>query len=357
MKQSSTRTLQEIIDTKFNVPQPLVERLFSPGETALFIARQKEGKSTLALQLVIDVACGDSFLGQYSTIRTNVLYVDYENRPYQIKRRAQDLAMGRRVDKVHVEAYENISARRVGLYAPEEFAQLEKLVREHQPGLLVIDPLRYALSGETTEEQVVLKAIDRVSQLQEIRPGLSTILIHHLKKKQSDLKIRLLKDPRSWIDQVYGSQALLAHVETTWGLEIDGDGYVFATVPRSQQPLVIRLEKMPESEKFLFSPWQAQTDCFTSAQKEAWQKLPDNFTWTEGLACGVANSTLNRVIRGAQAAGLLTQDRQTKRYTKVKDSTKPVEPPTLGGDQKVGLSARVDVPEEKVVDPDELVSV
>src|SRR6266404_5127683 len=106
MPTANASTLQKIIETTFARPLPLVEDLLNQGETALFIARQKEGKSTLTLQIAIDVSCGDPFLDRYKTTATGVLYVDYENRPYRLQDRGKDLANGRRIDNLRVEAFD-----------------------------------------------------------------------------------------------------------------------------------------------------------------------------------------------------------------------------------------------------------
>lgn len=320
---SGVFTLQQIMETDYPRPPAIIKNLLSPGEIALFIARQKEGKSTLALQLAIDVACGNPFLDKYETTAGPVLYVDYENRLARIKDRGLDLANGRAVTQLHIKAFDLMSQRDVGLFGADH-ANLRNCVREIAPHLLFIDPLRYALAKgqnkSTAEENLALAAIEQVSALREVRSELATVLVHHVKKRQdfSQKAIKLREEPRSWIEQVYGSQALLAHVDTIWGLEEDGDGYVFATVPRSQDPIILRFEKQPDSERFLPS----STDVFafkTPVQRDAWDRLPDEFGWREVTKkTGISNNVLDRVTRQARAAGLLIQDPVSKKFRKVK---------------------------------------
>jgi hypothetical protein len=94
------RSLQQIVQQEYPATTPIVEHFLSPGETGLLIARQKEGKSTFALQQAVDVSRGDSFLGRYTTQQALVLYVDYENRPSRLKERATDIGQGRSLDQV-----------------------------------------------------------------------------------------------------------------------------------------------------------------------------------------------------------------------------------------------------------------
>jgi hypothetical protein len=309
------RSLQDIISAEYPEKTPLVEHFLSPGETALLIARQKEGKSMLALQLAVDVSRGDGFLDHYATRCTPVLYIDYENRPYRIKDRAIDVTRGRTAENIHLLAFDRISDRNVGLVGAE-FQTLHHLVSDMRPGLLVIDPLRYALQGESAEERVMVDAIDHISRLSEQNPALSVLLVHHLKKAQDNTTTELRSDPRAWIDRVYGSQALIAHVETIWGLEHDEQGYAFGTVSRSEDSFVIGLEKEPDSQRFTLSPTSVQVQRMTPAVRTAWDQLPGEFSRTQGVGMGIANNTLDRLIRHALAAGILSQDTATRVYRK-----------------------------------------
>src|SRR4030095_2212686 len=143
--------------------------------------------------------------------------------------------------------------RDMGLFGTE-YQRLAEEIFQRQPKLLMIDPLRYAMSGrQTSKEEDALVAVDQISKLHALCPDMGVVLVHHAKRPQGQgIKTTLSVDPRSWIDeQVYGSQVLLAHVDNIWGLEQEQDGYVFATVPRAQESLLLRLEKQPESERFL----------------------------------------------------------------------------------------------------------
>jgi hypothetical protein len=315
LRQFGILSLQEIVETEYKQNVPLVENLLSPGETALLIARQKEGKSTLALQLAIDISCGDSFLGNYRTQRGVVVYVDYENRPHRLKERALDIGQGRRLDNVLIKAFPNIAGRDVALFG-DKFEHLSNLVFSVRPSLLIVDPLRLAVDRDSSDERAAVDAIDQVAALRTNNPEMAVLLIHHLKKAQENLTIELRTDPRAWIERAYGSQALLAHVETIWGLEHDDSGYAFGAVSRSEDSFVIGLEKEPDSQRFKMSDQPVQLATLAPALQEAWLKIPDEFSRSEGVSRGVANNTLDRLIRSARPMGLLTQDQKTKRYRK-----------------------------------------
>lgn len=317
------KTLQEIIESDYPAPQPIVKNLLNAGEIALFIARQKVGKSIFTLQLAIDIACGTHFLGRYETTAQRVLYIDYENRFSRIKKRGVDLANGRSVNqfnRLYIKAFELISQRDVGLV--NGYTGLQQCVREIEPAVLIIDPLRFALSlvggRSSADESVALEAIEHVTSLRQIKPDLATILVHHVKKRQdfTNKSLRLREDPLAWMDQVYGSQALLAHAENLWAIEEDGDGYVFANVPRADDQMVIFLEKHPDSERFLLAS-SYNFKFKTETQQQAWNQLDENFGWREAMKLGINSGLFDRMIRQARAAKIVTQDPKTKRYTKI----------------------------------------
>jgi hypothetical protein len=244
-----------------------------------------------------------------------VLYTDYENRPHRLRERGIDVAQGRPVDNVAYIAFDRISDRNVALIG-EDFKNLQDMVGELSPGLLVIDPLRYAVLADSSDERAMVEALDQISRLGDRNPGLAVLLVHHLKKAQDNLTPQLRHDPKAWIERVYGSQALIAHVETIWGLEHDDDGYALGTVSRSEESFVLGLEKEPESQRFILSPTSVQVSRMTHALKSAWDKLPTEFSRTQGLSLGIPNNNLDRMIRHGRTTGILVQDPTTKLYRK-----------------------------------------
>jgi hypothetical protein len=220
---------------------------------------------------------------------------------------------------VNFYALERLTDRDVGLRIEKEYAALQRLITDYQPDLLVIDPLRYAISGDI-DEKTTLTVLDNVSHLREIKPAMATVLVHHKKKSQGDDTVLLRDEPRAWIDKVYGSQALLAHVETIFGLEKEGDSFTFATVARSQAGLKLTLTK-EDTERFALDS-ESKPE-FTDAEKRVFEKLPDIFIWKEALELvggKKMQSTLSRTLRKAESAGVLLKDRTTKTYKKLRES-------------------------------------
>ena len=306
-----------IIETSSEPPSNIVENLIEEGSISLFVGRAKEGKSLLAAQLSIDVSEGEPFLGKLKTKKGTVLYIDYENRDHKLKIRGLDLGKDRKLDNVYFVTYEKIFERDLGLDG-KNLDHLAEVIEQVSPKLLVIDPLRLATGGDLSESWKVISMLNKLSQLlQGKNSNTGILLVHHLVKTSNDFTVKLRHDPRSWIEKTFGSQALIAHVETIIGLERDGDGlYTLATVPRSSEPITWSLEKAIQSERFVLCEDAEQIKTWPPALQKGYAELPQDFSWTEGAAI-VGNSTLDRIIRKAKPLGLIQQDPKTKRYNKV----------------------------------------
>jgi RecA-family ATPase len=201
MATNKVQTLQEIVDTIYPPTPELVKQLLSPKEIVLFIGRQKEGKSTLALQLAIDISRGEPFLNRFDTSLATVLYLDYENRFPRLKERALDLVGSVKVDNLYVKGFDRLHQRDAALFGLP-YDRLNDALLTTSADVLLIDPLRYAInkpkSSGTTDEALAVEAIDQIAKLQQQRPLLATILVHHLKKNQNPRhKVKLKDDPHS----------------------------------------------------------------------------------------------------------------------------------------------------------------
>jgi putative DNA primase/helicase len=315
--QASIRTWQDIINSETENCQHVVEGIVEEGGISLLIARQKAGKSMLVGQMSIDVSFGEPFLGQLSTKKGPVLYLDFENRPHILKARGKDLGQNREINDVHFACYQRISDRDLGL-DQDNFRRLQQAVEMLKPILLVIDPLRLATSVDLNDAQKVVAQLELLSELLEINPTMAILLLHHLKKNQFDPSktVKLRDNPAEWVDRIYGSQALLAHVETIIGLESDlDDMFTLATVPRSSNPITVVIEKVHGSQRFTLAGSDFQLRTWTKKQQDYWKKLPDEFSRQQGDEA-IGHSTCDRIIRRAIQAGMLQQDKTTKKYRK-----------------------------------------
>jgi len=163
------------------------------GGLSIVSGKPKAGKSTLVRALALSIARGEPFLGRPTT-RGPAVYLALEEKRGQVQ--AHFKRMGARVDDplaVHVGA------------APEDaLTQLEVLVAERNPSLVIIDPLnRFARIRDLNDYSMVDARIAPLMALARTT-GAHLLLVHHEGKGAN------LRDAG---DSILGSTALFAAVD------------------------------------------------------------------------------------------------------------------------------------------------
>ena len=192
----------------------LLDGVLSMGGMSLCSAAPKVGKSTLARCLALAVARGMEFIGK-ATARGTVLYVALEDSPRQI--RAHMAGIGANRDDA------------IGWYSHSDFptttgerlTMLDAVIREFEPVLVVIDPLFKFVSvrdGDAYAE--VSGALNPLMHIAR-RTGVHILLTHHSRKGGGEDG-----------EEVLGSTALFAGVDTLLSLKRDGDARTIQSIQR-----------------------------------------------------------------------------------------------------------------------------
>ncbi len=159
------RICAEETETQF-----LIEGLLPAKSIAIAAGDSTIGKSPLICQLALCVAAGVPFLGM-QTQRGRVLYLDLENSLQDCKALRDALLQFLGLSETPEEF----------LLVPEPRQDLENLIAEVRPRLVVIDSLR-AFRPDVTEKNAIagqwLKEIRRMAR----KYGCAFIFIHHLRK-------------------------------------------------------------------------------------------------------------------------------------------------------------------------------
>lgn len=204
--------------------QVIFQGLLAEDELAIWIGREKDRKTTVALNLAICAALGMDFLGFrfVAPKPLRVVMLDYESKDESIHRRYTAIcdAMGL-TDDQRTRLFQNlhiIVLRKVihdGQAIPkfnnthgEQFWQ--RFVHEHPADLYFIDPMRcfHGADENTSAIETILAGIRRIFQRTVVIP-------HHMTKRSSNKKenVRLIEDMRLWSDRARGSGAIKAHAD------------------------------------------------------------------------------------------------------------------------------------------------
>lgn len=152
----------------------IAEPILVRGALTLLYGREGEGKSLIALALAIGVASGEGVAG-FHPQAGKVVYVDAENGPGEIHRRVRALGLpDSAVERLIVESADSLDLR-------HDLGELEALIAQERPRLLVLDSFRALWGGSENDSDAVGPVMDSVRNLGR-RHDTATLLLHHTGK-------------------------------------------------------------------------------------------------------------------------------------------------------------------------------
>lgn len=164
------------IERMLTTPPPPVpwraEPLLARGCVTMLAGREGQGKSMLALALAAAIGHGATVVGM-ACEAGRVLYVDAENGEREAHRRVHGLGV-----KPGTLVYVEADGFNLKLHRP----QLEALVDEHKPDVLILDSLRSLAPGldenDSMQTEAALRPVVRLTQGR----GIATLILHHAGK-------------------------------------------------------------------------------------------------------------------------------------------------------------------------------
>lgn len=170
----------------------LVDKLLPAGGFSLLVAKPKAGKSTLARNLALTVARGDSFLNR-TTQQGAVIYLALEEKRSEVRKHFHDLgATG--TEEIYIHAAS----------APvDALLQVRAIAEEKKPVLIIIDPLfRFTRVKDGNDYTQVTQALEPLLVLAR-ETSAHVLAVHHAGKGE-----------REGGDAILGSTAIFAAVDT-----------------------------------------------------------------------------------------------------------------------------------------------
>lgn len=162
----------------------VVDGLIREGDVCNIVAAPKVGKSWLALNLAMSVASGETWLGQFETVRGRTLYVDNELHPTDAAFRLVEVSRAlETAPEVLTNQYHVVSFRGFPVELSIVCRWIRHMVKERERGyykLIVIDTLSKMLAGDKSEnDNLYFRSI--YTQLESLASdiGSAIVIVHH----------------------------------------------------------------------------------------------------------------------------------------------------------------------------------
>ena len=231
-----------IMATEF-APIRWVVKDYVPEGLSVLAGRQKLGKTWLALDWAIAVACGGFAMGSIDCDQGDVLYIDLENGHRRIQGRINMLFPGERnrPDLRRLEWVNDAPVLNNGFISAVE----DWRASVADPRLVVIDVLQRVKPAGKPGQNSYESDYDAMSELQRWATDhqVAVLCLHHTRKGGAD-------DP---LEALSGSNGLSACADTTLLLDRDGNGVTLYVRGRD-------VEEKESAMKFLSGNWQLVGD-------------------------------------------------------------------------------------------------
>lgn len=159
-------------------PEPvdwIAEGVVARGTLTLLAGREKEGKSLLSLAVATRMVSGGGDLAGIDVCAGRALVVDGENGEREIHRRLRSLGLTTE-QAGQLEVFEAVAHD-----LRTNLDELDAILAEHKPDLLVLDSWRSLWGGDENDSGEVARVLDPLRALVR-RHDTAALLIHHLSR-------------------------------------------------------------------------------------------------------------------------------------------------------------------------------
>lgn len=158
----------------------IIDKLIPTKSVCILTGKRGTLKTFITLSMAYAVASGNKFLGQFSTRKGGVLYLDKENGIGIMKTRTAMIKKGLKTREKHNIGF--ICFSQVKLDNLTDLCCMEKLIEKYKPTLLVVDTYRRSVKYDENDASKVSEFfVDTMRPLVE-KYDISVILIHHNRK-------------------------------------------------------------------------------------------------------------------------------------------------------------------------------
>lgn len=259
-------------------PHPfVVEDLIFKNTVNISVGDSTIGKTPLLMSMAIAVASGKPWMGR-RTNQGNVLFIDGESTLDSTNRMVTTLSTFAGLS----EPPHNLVIFGWNFDYRDEpgdiFHTMQQLVRETQPTLVVVDPLRVFWPKAELESQ---EAMAMLRWQQKVGRDFQTAWItqHHRRKPDTKVPLNLIEEPRAWLLEASGTKALINQTHTRLGIDYEPtnqDQLIIGGLVRDLGPMKapMRIERVydADGDPLAYRPLQGISH-LTEAEKAALEKL------------------------------------------------------------------------------------
>lgn len=195
---------------------------------------------------------------------------------------------------------------------------VEESLRKKPNAVVIFDPVELFVPIDKLKGKEIVAFYQHLRRLFGTYPQASVLCTFNLRKPdtKNTKKANLLSDPRGWLREVSGANEIMTRSDIRLGIDFFDDEQTVRVINGVQRgepfnPLLIQPAGDPEAGFELCPPDKfSLRDVFAPKQAQYWQKLPQSFTFNEGLRAGVPRSSLFRLIQRALSVGLLRSENE-----------------------------------------------
>ncbi len=223
--------LRQVEGTAWLVPDYL-----PAGSCCVVGGQPKSCKSYITLDLALAVVAGGDWLGKPVETTGRVLLVDCETPDRALQDRIKSLAAGRTTDNRDLERLLILDKTHVDLADADSVSSLQAVVAEHEPTLIIMDPLRSLHSAEENDAGAMSGVLVALRELTHVCNS-TLVLVHHtIKSTESGRRMGAL---------LRGSSALHAWLDAMLLIKREGDTITVEAQGRhapDQAPITVNLD-------------------------------------------------------------------------------------------------------------------
>lgn len=208
MEKLKTTKYSELMAKKFPANVWLVDRLMPEHALSVIAGYPSSFKTWILLDLIICLATGDKFLGEFDVKKNKVLLIDEESGERMLQDRIRKLTKERSLDDDL-----NIEIMSYGNFKLSNSDKIIKYCLENGIGVVIMDSLVRIHSNEENSSTEMSKLYDEFKKFKN--NNLSVIFAHHNKKTG--------RNQSNPTEDMRGSSEIIASVDSGISLKMDKD--------------------------------------------------------------------------------------------------------------------------------------